>query len=114
MDESRSKKINLPEEGYEGGLLIDEMTIQDDLQMKKKGDGFELIGFVENCTESIYMNTLMGKHEPKLASHALQFLFLGQTGFRFPVAHFATDSANPSEVYLMFWKCVKMFGLFGF
>ena len=109
-----AEKINLPEEGYEGGLLIDEMTIQDDLQMKKKGDGFELIGFVESCTESMYMNTLMGKHEPKLASHALQILFLGQTGFRFPVAHFATDSASPSELYLMFWKCVKMLGLFGF
>ena len=26
---SEAEKLNIPEEGYEGGLLIDEMTIQD-------------------------------------------------------------------------------------
>ena len=82
--------------------------------MKRKADGFELIGFVDCCSESEYMNTLMGKHELKLATHALQVLFLGNTGFRFPVAHFSADSASPSELYLIFWKTVKMLALFGF
>ena len=54
------------------------------------------------------MNTLMGKHEVKLATHALKILFLGHTGFRFPVAHFATEQTSPSELYLIFWKTVKM------
>ena len=44
------------------------------------------------------MNTLMGKHEIKLATPALQVLLLGNTGFRFPVAHFATTSASASEL----------------
>ena len=82
--------------------------------MKRKADGYELIGFVDCCLESEYMNTLMGKHEIKLATNALQVLFLGNTGFRFPVAHLATTSASASELYLIFWKTVKMLALFGF
>jgi hypothetical protein len=31
---------NLSPEGYEGGLLIDEMTIQQDIQFSKRKKGF--------------------------------------------------------------------------
>lgn len=64
--------------GYKGGLLIDEMTIQDDLQLKKVGDEFQLIGFVECCPESVYFDKLCGKNTLKLANHVLRLLFIGQ------------------------------------
>ena len=106
--------LELPEDGYEGGLIFDEMTIQEDLQLKRTSDGFELIGFVELCEESKYINTLMGHHTLKLATHVLQLLFLGITGFRFPIAHFPTTQITPPELYLIFWKSVQMLGIYGF
>ncbi|XP_053409240.1 uncharacterized protein LOC128559964 [Mercenaria mercenaria] len=111
---SEAELCNLPDEGYEGGLIMDEMALQDDIQLKRRGDEFELIGFTEVCDESVHMKTLMGSHDLKLATHALQILFLGHTGFRFPFAHYATEQASPSELYLIFWKAVKLLSLYGF
>ncbi|XP_060559921.1 uncharacterized protein LOC132719970 [Ruditapes philippinarum] len=111
---SEAKKRSLNRDGYEGGLLVDEMTIQEDIQLKKRGNEFEIIGFVECCDESVYMNKLMGKSDLKMATHVLQLLFLGITGFRFPVGHFATLQTSPAELYSIFREAVKMLGVFGF
>ena len=105
---------NLPQEGFEGGLLIDEMSIQEDLQLKKVGKDYQLIGFVECCEESVYLEKLSGKYELKLATHVLQLLFMGYTGFRFPIAHFPTTQTSSHELYLIFWKAVKKLRLYGF
>ena len=48
--------LNLPEEGYEGGLLIDEMSNQADLQLKKIGQEYQLIGFTDICIESLVVS----------------------------------------------------------
>jgi len=47
---SEAESLNLLSEGYEGGLLLDEMSIQDDLQLKRIGNEYTIIGFVEVCT----------------------------------------------------------------
>jgi hypothetical protein len=44
-----------------------------------------------------------GKKQRILATHALQFLFLGFTGFRFPCAHFPSTTASGYELYLLLW-----------
>jgi hypothetical protein len=49
-----------------------------------------------------------------LATHVLQFLFLGTTGFRFPFTYFSTTGASASELYLVFWKAVNYLAMFGF
>lgn len=101
--------------GYEGGIMLDEMSIQEDLELRKKGNSFEIIGFNEGLDETNYMKTLCsGKESLQLASHVLQLLFLGHTGFRFPFAHYPTTQVTPSEMLLIFWQSVKMLGLFGF
>jgi hypothetical protein len=41
---NEAKNRNLSPEGYEGGLLIDEMIIQQDIQFSKKGGTLKLIG----------------------------------------------------------------------
>jgi hypothetical protein len=41
---NEAKYRNLSPEGYEGGLLIDEMTIQQDIQFSKKGGTLKLGG----------------------------------------------------------------------
>ena len=42
-----------------------------------------------------------------LATHALQFVFLGHNGFRFPVAHWPTLEIDPATLYIKFWTCVR-------
>ena len=110
-----AKNQNICKEGYEGGLLIDEMAIQEDLQFQRRGEDYELIGFSETVQEAKSMSTILTKRETvSLANHVLQLVFLGNTGFRFPLAHFPTTQASASEIYLIFFKAVKMLGLFGF
>ena len=63
---------NIPPEGYEGGLIFDEMSIQSDLQFKQKNGDIQLIGFSERTPESIVFDQLSPhKKQRTLATHAL-------------------------------------------
>lgn len=42
-----AEKKGIKEHGKRGGILIDEMSIQDDLQIVKKGDSWSIIGAVD-------------------------------------------------------------------
>lgn len=48
----------LPKEGYDGGLLVDEMSLQEDLRLKRTGNEFELIGFVDTGEYALPCKTL--------------------------------------------------------
>ncbi|CAG2238930.1 unnamed protein product [Mytilus edulis] len=112
---NEAKLKNIPPEGYEGGLIIDEMSIQQDLQLKKINGKIELIGFTELSPESVVFDKLKSnKNERILASHALQLVFLGSTGFRFPFAHFPASTASGHELYLLVWQSVNRLMNFGF
>ena len=41
-----------------------------------------------------------------MASHVLHFVFIGNTGFRFPFAHWPTKEVDRSTLYISFWKAV--------
>lgn len=106
---------NLPPDGYEGGLILDEMSIQSDLEFCSRDGNVYLWGFKEVTDESQFIDSILsGKKEIKLATHVLQFVFLGFTGFRFPLFHFPTEQASAPELYLLFWKIVNILSTFGF
>lgn len=44
--------------------------------------------------------------EPKLATHVLQFIFLSDTGFRFPIAQFPSGACTPTDLFILFWEGV--------
>jgi len=76
---------NLSPDGYEGGLILDEMSIQSNLEFCSRDGYVYLWGFKEVTDESQFIDSILsGKKEIKLATHVLQFVFLGFTGFRFP------------------------------
>lgn len=83
-------KKHYPSEGsFSGGICIDEMCIQEDLCMVKTNGEVRLVGFVDMGPESEYFNTLCtGKMDRVLATHVLQFLYIGLNGFRFLFASF--------------------------
>ncbi|XP_053408959.1 uncharacterized protein LOC123565639 [Mercenaria mercenaria] len=110
-----AKRRDIPEEGYTGGIIIDEMSIQSDIQICKNNDVIELSGLMDVGEEGNLCNTLRkGKNEKILGTHALQFVFLGVNGFRFPFAHFISDGVQVPELYPLFWEAVDRLSLFGF
>ena len=44
---------------------------------------------------------------PVLASHVLQFIFLGDNGFRFPIAQFPSSGCIASSLFFIFWEGVR-------
>ena len=50
----------------------------------------------------------------QVASHLLQFIFLSDSGFRFPLAHFPTTQCPPSSLYFQFWEGVLRMKQAGF
>ena len=109
------EKQNVSEFGRHGGIIIDEMSIQDDLIITKSGDSWNIVGFVDmdrvnNNIDIISKN----KKTVELATHALQFVFHGLTGFRWPVAYFGSCTATAHQLYNTFWKCVDLMDDHGF
>jgi hypothetical protein len=68
---------------------------------------------LQECLSHL-LYSFLGNGEPKLASHVLQLLFLGDTGFRFGFAHFPTKEANASDLYVVFWEAVLHLEKWGF
>jgi hypothetical protein len=94
----------------QGGLLFDEMKIQEALLMKDLGDTLELGGLVdlgERCNimqSSTKINTDSEKAASKshlYAKHILQLHFISFDGFRFPVSFYPVSTANGTELYVV-------------
>lgn len=60
------------------------------------------------------MFVISGKDEADIATHLLQFMFVGSTGFKFPVCYFPTIEIDPNSLYQRFWDAVFDLGECGF
>lgn len=109
---NEAKRLNVD---MRGGLIFDEMSIQDDLKMSFYGGKNTVDGLVSMGTlaEDIYaLNS--HKNELRLATHILQFLFLSYDGFRFPFSYFPTTGANVPELYITIWEAIAKLSTYEF
>lgn len=112
---TEAKRLKIPTEGWTGGIVIDEMSIQEDLQICKSGDGIEIVGLVDLGEEGNICKTLrVGKKEKQLGNHVCQFVFLGLTGFRFPFAHFVSDQIQAYDLHTLFWEAIDQLQVYDF
>ena len=110
-----AERLNLPPEARAGGIILDEMAIQPDLQMARNGDTCKLVGFVNMGEEADMLRSIrMGKKDQILANHVLQLQFLGFSGFRFPIAHYPSHGATATELHIIFWQAIEMLQSYGF
>ena len=99
---------------FKGFVLMDEMSIQQDLQIVKWGSRWYVMGAVDlgpivNNFDKITQKT----DRMKMATHCFQYLFVGFNGFRWPVAYFGSDNVNGHSIYLKFWPLVDHLSSFG-
>ena len=112
---SEAERLHISEHGRVGGIILDVMSIQQDIQINKSGEIVELVEFEDIGDELNTCNILRkGKREKQLGTPVLQFLFLGNTGFCFPFAHFVTTNVQAYDIYSLFWEAVDYLYLFGF
>ena len=110
-----AEKVKVTKAGRYGGLMHDEMKIQEDLVLRKTGDVWKLVGWVDTGEEAFNLAQLKSDGlNRKLASHVLQIIFIGYTGFRFPVAHFPTDCVTASELQIIMWNTISELQNWGF
>lgn len=114
MDQE-ANRMNMPDSGRTGGILLDEMSIQQKIELSKHGTSIEMVGFVDMGSESENLSAIRaGKKSKKMGSHILQFMFQGISGFRFPFAHFVSDQVNAGDLYIHVWDSVNKLSQFGF
>ena len=112
---NEAERNNLSPEERTGGIVFDEMSIQDNLHIVKEGKNMKLVGFTDMGNECEDIGILKsGKKEKTVANHVLQMTFVSFSGFRFPFAHFPTKGASQSELYIHFWEAVKQLSTYGF
>ena len=100
---------------FNGYLLLDEMAIQQDLQIVKRGCKWTLVGSLDlgPIVNSLDKITHEDKNS-KLATHCFQYLYVSFNGFRWPVAYFGSDNVNGHSIYLTLWPLVDQLSSFGF
>ena len=101
---------------FNGYLLLDEMAIQQDLQVIKRGWKWSIVGTVDlgPIVNSLDQIGNAEKANSKLASHCFQYMYVGFNGFRWPVAYFGSDNVNGHSIYLTLWPLVDKLSSFGF
>lgn len=101
--------------GRRGGICIDEMTIQDDLQIVKEGDAWKIVGAVDMGEINNNMAVILNKKKTvELATHCCQYVFHGFTGFRWPVAYYGSNPATSHQLFINFWELVDVLDEHGF
>ena len=112
---AEARRLELPDQALVGGIIIDEMAIQQNLEIAKNGDIIELVGFEDVGEEGEMYSTMRKGHQEKtLGTHILQFMFLGVHGFRFPFAHFVTTNVQAYDLNRLFWEAVTWLKMYGF
>ena len=101
-------RLKLTESNKNGGITLDEMSLQKDLQVIRRGDSWEMVGAVDLGDISNNLETIGAqKKQITLATHALQYMFVGYAGFRWPIAFYSSNNANPHSIYFTFWEVVN-------
>ena len=96
-------------------LLLDEMSIQKDLQVCKKGSKWKIVGAVDlgplvNSLEELKQR----KSEVVLATHCFQYLYVSFNSFTWPVCYYGSHNVNGHSIYLTFWPLVDTLQSYGF
>ncbi|KAJ8310272.1 hypothetical protein KUTeg_012137 [Tegillarca granosa] len=109
------RQISIPEGKY-GGIILDEMAIQEDLQIVHTSQSSELYGLSFTGGDLGKMQALNSGEiaDCKLANHVQQYAFTGLTGFRWPFAHFPNTQAPPAEIFITTWMCIDELTKWGF
>ena len=102
-----AEEAHLTRYWYSGGILHDEMNIQEDIVFQNKADGPPLVGWIDTGSECNNIRVLESNEvKRKLAKQIWQLTFLGYTGFRFPICHFPVGSIKASEMSIHIWKII--------
>ena len=99
-----------------GGLILDEMAVQEDLQVSVQEGKVNIEGLVHMGQACEDMHTLNAQTDGdlRMAKYILQFVFLGFDGFRFPVAYFPSAGANAPELYMNVWGMIRELSTYEF
>lgn len=106
---------NLPPNGWAGGLIHDETKVQGDVVLSFRNGTPKLVGWVDTGEEGKNLRIIKeGSVTQKLANEAFQVVFLGYTGFRFPVYHCPTSGVSASELMSIIHQIIKSLSDWGF
>ena len=100
---------------FNGFIMLDEMSIQKDLQVQKKGGDWEILGAVDMGSLVNGLEYLSRKSdEITLATHYFPFIYSSFGQFRFPAAYYASNNANGHSIYLTLWPLLDALSEYDF
>ena len=74
-----------------------------------------MVGAVDLGSTCNNIDILMsGKKQVRLATHALQYIYQGFGGFRWPIGFFASATATASQLFFTFWEAVDTLAEYDF
>ena len=110
-----AKENQLEEHGYAGDLVHDETKIQKGVALDMSSGCPKLIGWIDTGEENLHAKFLKEKPmKSTLATHVLQVMFVGYTGYRFPVCHYPTCGVKASELHTILCSTIKKLHDWGF
>ena len=100
---------------FHGFILLDEMSIQEDLSIIKCGEYWELMGGIDLGPLVNDLEKIGGQNTGfKLATHCFQYIYQSFLGFKWPVAYYGSHNVNGHAIYLTFWPLADVLSTFRF
>ena len=94
----------IPVIGKRGGLILDEMSLQEDLTLIRKDDTWLLTGECDMGETNYAISIVTTKSKKvELATHCLHYMYHGFTGFHRQVSFYASNPASTYQLYLTLW-----------
>ena len=101
------ERQKIPQFGKHSGLVLDEMSLQDDLTISRKEDCWVLTGACDMGQTNNNISVITNGHKKiELATHCLRYMYHGFTGFRWPVVFYGSNPASTHQLYLTLWECI--------
>ncbi|CAH1778983.1 unnamed protein product, partial [Owenia fusiformis] len=102
---NEAKRQCMPTSAYSGGIIFEEMKIDERISTQSNDRDLKTEAFVECNQESL---------APTVPSQILQLSYLGFNGYRFPFAFLPITQVTASHLNRIFWKAVNKLALNNF
>ena len=100
---------------FNGVLFLDEMSIQKDLQIIKRGEDWHVMGAVDLGPLINHLNEISKfGNELEVATHYFQYILVVFNGFCWPAAYYGLNNVNGHGIYLTFWPLVDALSSYSF
>ena len=109
-----ASRQNLPPHGMYGGLIMDEMSIQEDLVFSSDKNDQHLVVLSDSSKQCFLISGSQRSFIQETGQSRFAEFVSWLPGFRWPFANYLNNQASPAELFVTAWNRIEALEEYGF